>query len=96
MQRRKDDTDINETAEKLITFSYRTLYVVLLTVGGTVAAASAGYLSINSTANEALRLAGKHEAILNHMACDVRQLKNFMIYGIRPRMDDTCTKEVTK
>ena len=96
MQRRKDDNDIKEAAEKLITFSYRTLYVVLLTVSATVAAASAGYISINSTANEALYLAGKHEAILNHRACDVRQLKNFMIYSVRPHANDSCTKEATR
>lgn len=93
MQRRKDDLDMTDTADRLITFSYRTLYVVLITVAATVAAAAAGYLSIDSTANKALDLSAKHEAILVRMACDMRQLKNFMIYDIRPRAHDVCTKE---
>lgn len=93
MQRRKDDVDMKDTADRLITFSHRTLYLVLWTVVLTVAAASLGYFSLNATANDALQLASKHEQILNHMACDMRQLKNYMIYGVRPRANDQCPQQ---
>ena len=96
MQRRNDDVDSKDTADRLITFSYRTLYLVLFTVAATVGATSAGYFSLHGTATEALYLASKHEVTLNHMACDVRQLKNFMIYGIRPLASDPCTKETNR
>ena len=93
MQRRKDDQDSKETADQLISFSYRTLYVVIFTVVATIMTASLGYFNLNATASEALTLASKHEQILNYMACDVRQLKNYMIYGIRPHASDLCPKD---
>lgn len=96
MQRRKDDTDIKEAADRLITFSHRTLYLVLWTVAVTVGAASLGYFSLNATANDALSLANKHELILNRMACDVRQLKNYMIYNVRPHANDQCRQETIR
>jgi len=96
MSRREEDTNIKDTADKLISFSHRTLWVVLWTVAVTVGTTTIGYFNLNATANEALGLANKHEKILNHMACDVRQLKNYMIYSIRPRAGDQCTEESQK
>lgn len=93
MPRRKDDADIKETADRLISFSYRTLWIGFWTVTVAIGGAMLGYFNLNATANEALSLASKHEQILNYMACDVRQLKNYMIYGIRPNANDQCPKE---
>lgn len=93
MTRRKDDPDLKDTADKIISFSHRTLWMLLWTVAVTVGGTVLGYFNLNATANEALSLASKHEQILNYMACDVRQLKNYMIYGVRPRAGDQCTEE---
>lgn len=97
MQRRKTDVDIKDTADriqdtadKLITFSHRTLYLVLWTVILTVFAATAGYFSLAATAHDALALGKKNEATISPMACNVRQLTNYMIYGIKPRDSDRC------
>jgi hypothetical protein len=88
--RRSNDVDLKETADKMIVFSHRTLYIVLWTVIVTVATASAGYFSLSATASDALSLAQEHESVITHLACDVRQLKNFMIYGIKPKPNDAC------
>lgn len=93
MQRRKDDLDIKDTAEKLVTFSHRTLYLVLWTVILTVFGASAGYFDIRATAREAIIIGKENRQTISPMACDVRQLKNFMIYGVRPAASDRCPKE---
>jgi hypothetical protein len=88
--RRQSDTDLKDTADKMIVFSHRTLWAVLWTVIAIAFAASAGYFDLRATASDALSLGKKHESVITPLACDVRQLKNFMIYGIKPKPNDAC------
>lgn len=96
MPRRHDDPDMKDAADKIISFTHRTLYMILWTVACAVAIATAGYFSLNATANQALDLAQKHEYILNNMACDVRQLKNYMIYNVKPKSTDQCPPYIVR
>lgn len=88
-----------DIGDKTITVTYRTIVIVMLFVIGIVSAAVLGYFRLDAKADEAVKKAevtsGKLSETANTldlMQCDVRQLKNFMIYGIRPNQYDRCGK----
>lgn len=88
-----------DIGDKTITVTYRTIVIVMLFVIGIVSAAVFGYFRLDAKADEAVKKAevtsGKLSETANTldlMQCDVRQLKNFMIYGIRPNQYDRCGK----
>ena len=88
-----------DIGDKTITVTYRTAIIVILFVIGIVSAAVLGYFRLDAKADEAVKKAELTSGKLNEtsntlelMQCDVRQLKNFMIYNIRPNQYDRCGK----
>lgn len=51
-----------------------------------VSAATFGYFRLDAKAN----IGVENRQTLEGMKCDVRQLKNFMIYGVKPDPLDRC------
>jgi len=86
-----------DIGDKQITISYRTTVVCIISIAGFISWLVFQYIGLVSkadaaavkaqTASEKLEETSK---TLDIMQCDLRQLKNFMVYNIRPLPTDRC------
>ena len=79
-----------DITEKLILISPKRLYFGLVAVIVVVASFTAGYFNLNSVAMAALKQSASNEILIERMSCDVRQLKNYMIHGVKPSPIERC------
>lgn len=69
-----------------ITVKLRDVIIAVVFIAGLIVTATYGYLVLLGKA-EAGEKASKSITVIE---CDIRQLKNFMIHGVRPLPHETC------
>lgn len=79
---------MGEFLDTKMTVSVKTGVVIIGFIFSLVTAATWGYVRLDQKAD----IGVKNRDTLEAMQCDVRQLKNFMLYGIKPAPVDRCDK----
>lgn len=71
-----------------ITIKLRDVIIAVVFIAGLLVTATWGYFQLLAKAEAGERAANS----VSKIECDIRQLKNFMIHGVRPMPHETCER----